>query len=140
MDLPVGVGVLTPQPPPFGRDLQRIDERASRDGDAVVEAAVVGRPHEVKGEAIVAFVICKGERPTGEAADKMVAELRAWVGDQIGAIAKPDDIRFADGLPKTRSGKIMRRLLRTIAAGEEITSDTSTLENEAVVAQLQGKA
>jgi acetyl-CoA synthetase len=108
--------------------------------EAVAEAAVVGRPHEVKGEAIVAFVICKGERPVGEEAKKMVAELRNWVGDQIGAIAKPDDIRFAEGLPKTRSGKIMRRLLRTIAAGEEITSDTSTLENEAVVAQLQGKA
>ena len=108
--------------------------------DAVVEAAVVGRPHEVKGEAIVAFVICKGERPTGEAAEKMAKELRDWVGEQIGPIAKPDDIRFAEGLPKTRSGKIMRRLLRTIAAGEEITSDTSTLENEAVIAQLQGKA
>jgi acetyl-CoA synthetase len=108
--------------------------------EAVVEAAVVGRPHEVKGEAVVAFVICQGERPVGEAAEKMVAELRNWVGEQIGPIAKPDEIRFADGLPKTRSGKIMRRLLRTIAAGEEITSDTSTLENEAVVAQLQGKA
>ena len=108
--------------------------------EAVVEAAVVGRPHDVKGEAIVAFVICQGERPVGEDAEKMVAKLREWVGEQIGAIAKPDDIRFADGLPKTRSGKIMRRLLRTIAAGEEITSDTSTLENEAVVAQLQGHA
>jgi acetyl-CoA synthetase len=108
--------------------------------EAVVEAAVVGRPHELKGEAVVAFVICHGDRPVGEAADKMVKELRNWVGEQIGAIAKPDDIRFADGLPKTRSGKIMRRLLRTIAAGEEITSDTSTLENPAVVAQLQGKA
>ena len=108
--------------------------------EAVVEAAVVGKPHEVKGEAIVAFVICQGERPVGEAAEKMVAELRDWVGEQIGVIAKPDDIRFAEGLPKTRSGKIMRRLLRTIAAGEEITSDISTLENEAVVAQLQGKA
>ncbi|MCW8852999.1 MAG: acetate--CoA ligase, partial [Gammaproteobacteria bacterium] len=108
--------------------------------EAVVEAAVVGRPHEVKGEAVVAFVICQGERPVGEAAEKMVTELRNWVAEQIGPIAKPDEIRFADGLPKTRSGKIMRRLLRTIAAGEEITSDTSTLENEAVVAQLQGKA
>lgn len=107
--------------------------------EAVVEAAVVGRPHEVKGEAIVAFVICQHDRPVGEDAEKMLAELRNWVGEQIGAIAKPDDIRFADGLPKTRSGKIMRRLLRTIAAGEEITSDISTLENEAVVAQLQGK-
>ncbi len=108
--------------------------------EAVVEAAVVGRPHEIKGEAIVAFVICQNERPVGEAAEKMVTELRNWVGEQIGAIAKPDEIRFADGLPKTRSGKIMRRLLRTIAAGEEITSDISTLENEAVVAQLQGEA
>ncbi|VAW53155.1 Acetyl-CoA synthetase [hydrothermal vent metagenome] len=108
--------------------------------ETVVEAAVVGRPHDVKGEAIVAFVICKGDRPVGEEAEKMVAELRNWVGEQIGAIAKPDDIRFAEGLPKTRSGKIMRRLLRTIAAGEEITSDISTLENEAVVAQLQGEA
>ena len=108
--------------------------------DYVVEAAVVGRPHEIKGEAIVAFVICKGDRPTGEEADKMVSTLRDWVGEQIGAIAKPDEIRFSDGLPKTRSGKIMRRLLRSIAAGEEITSDISTLENEDVVAQLQGKA
>jgi acetyl-CoA synthetase len=107
--------------------------------DDVVEAAVVSRPHDVKGEAIVAFVICKGERPVGDASEAKVAELRNWVGEQIGAIAKPDDIRFADGLPKTRSGKIMRRLLRTIARGEEITSDTSTLENEHVVLQLQGK-
>ena len=107
--------------------------------ERVVEAAVVSRPHEVKGEAIVAFVICKGERPVGEEAEKMVQELRAWVGEQIGAIAKPDDIRFADGLPKTRSGKIMRRLLRNIARGEEITQDISTLENEGVVKQLQGE-
>jgi acetyl-CoA synthetase len=106
----------------------------------VAEAAVVSRPHEIKGEAIVAFVICKGDRPKGADADNMVKVLRDWVGEQIGAIAKPDDIRFADGLPKTRSGKIMRRLLRTIARGEEITQDISTLENEAVVLQLQGKA
>ena len=106
----------------------------------VAEAAVVGRPHDVKGEAIVAFVILQGERPSGETAEQVVKQLREWVGEQIGAIAKPDDIRFADGLPKTRSGKIMRRLLRTIAKGEEITSDTSTLENEAVIPQLQGKA
>ena len=106
----------------------------------VAEAAVVGRPHDVKGEAIVAFVILQSDRLTGEEAEKMVKELREWVGEQIGPIAKPDDIRFADGLPKTRSGKIMRRLLRSIAKGEEITSDTSTLENEAVIPQLQGKA
>ena len=108
--------------------------------EAVAEAAVVGRPHDVKGEAIVAFVILKQDRPTGDAADQMVKELRNWVSDHIGPIAKPDDIRFADGLPKTRSGKIMRRLLRSIAKGEEITSDTSTLENENVITQLQGKA
>ena len=106
----------------------------------VTEAAVVGKPHEVKGEAIVAFVTCKGDRPTGEDAEKMIDELRNWVAKEIGSIAKPDDIRFADGLPKTRSGKIMRRLLRAIAKGEEITQDTSTLENEAVVEQLRGKA
>ena len=108
--------------------------------ERVAEAAVVSRPHDIKGEAIVAFVICNGDRPKGKEAEEMVKVLRDWVGVQIGAIAKPDDIRFADGLPKTRSGKIMRRLLRTIARGEEITSDTSTLENESVVLQLQGKA
>ena len=106
----------------------------------VAEAAVVGRPHEVKGEAIVAFVILKGARPTGAEAEQMIEELRDWVAEEIGPIAKPDDIRFADGLPKTRSGKIMRRLLRDIAAGKEITQDISTLENEQVVLQLQGKA
>ena len=108
--------------------------------ELVVEAAVVSRPHDVKGEAIVAFVICAGDRPLGDDAKKMEAELRNWVSEQIGPIAKPDEIRFSEGLPKTRSGKIMRRLLRTIARGEEITSDTSTLENEQVVLQLQGKA
>ncbi|MEJ2480558.1 MAG: acetate--CoA ligase [Acidihalobacter sp.] len=108
--------------------------------ELVAEAAVVGRPHEVKGEAIVAYVILKGDRPTGEAAEEMIRTLRDWVAEEIGPIAKPDEIRFSDGLPKTRSGKIMRRLLRSIAKGEEITSDTSTLENEGVILQLQGKA
>jgi acetyl-CoA synthetase len=103
----------------------------------VAEAAVVGRPHEIKGEAVFAFVVCKGERPTGDT-KKFVEELRAWVGEQLGAIAKPDDIRFTDNLPKTRSGKIMRRLLRTIAKGEEITQDVSTLENPGIVDQLRG--
>jgi acetyl-CoA synthetase len=103
----------------------------------VAEAAVVGRPHEIKGESVFAFVVCKGERPTGDT-KKFVEELRAWVGEQLGAIAKPDDIRFADNLPKTRSGKIMRRLLRTIAKGEEITQDISTLENPGIVDQLRG--
>ncbi len=106
----------------------------------IAEAAVVGRPHEVKGESVFAFVIAKGPRPTGEEADKLAKELRDHVAKEIGALAKPDDIRFADNLPKTRSGKIMRRLLRSIAKGEEITQDTSTLENPAIVAQLAGKA
>ena len=105
----------------------------------VAEAAVVGRPHEVKGEAIAAFVICRGARPTGAEAEQLAKELREFVGKTMGPVAKPDDIRFADGLPKTRSGKIMRRLLRSIARGEAITQDISTLENPAIVAQLQAK-
>ncbi|OFZ70867.1 MAG: acetate--CoA ligase [Betaproteobacteria bacterium RBG_16_58_11] len=103
----------------------------------VAEAAVVGKPHEIKGEAIVAFVVLKGARPTGDAAKKIVADLREWVAKEIGPIAKPDEIRFGDNLPKTRSGKIMRRLLRTIAKGEEITQDVSTLENPAILEQLK---
>jgi acetyl-CoA synthetase len=106
----------------------------------VAEAAVVGRPHEIKGEAICAFVICRGARPQGAEAEALVKELRDFVGKSMGPIAKPDDIRFADGLPKTRSGKIMRRLLRSIAKGEAITSDVSTLENPAIVQQLQQSA
>jgi len=105
----------------------------------IAEAAVVGRPHDVKGESIFAFVVCRGERPTGEEATKLAAELREWVGKQLGAIAKPDDLRFAEVLPKTRSGKIMRRLLRAVARGEEITQDVSTLENPAIIAQLRGE-
>ncbi len=105
----------------------------------VAEAAVVGRPHEIKGEAIAAFVICRGPRPTGAEAEALVKELRDFVGKTMGPVAKPDDIRFADGLPKTRSGKIMRRLLRSIAKGEQITQDISTLENPAIVKQLQEK-
>jgi acetyl-CoA synthetase len=104
----------------------------------VAEAAVVGKPHPVKGEAVFAFVVCRGERPAGDTR-ALVEELRKWVGEQIGAIAKPDEIRFADNLPKTRSGKIMRRLLRTIARDEPITQDISTLENPAIVEQLRGK-
>ena len=103
----------------------------------IAEAAVVGRAHEIKGESVFAFVVCRGERPTGEAAVALTRELRDWVALQLGAIAKPEDIRFADNLPKTRSGKIMRRLLRAIARGEPITSDISTLENPAIVEQLR---
>jgi acetyl-CoA synthetase len=104
---------------------------------AVAEAAVVGRPHDIKGEAIVAYVVLKGARPQGEQAAAMVDELCRWVAKEIGAIARPDDIRFGENLPKTRSGKIMRRLLRSIARGEAITSDTSTLENPAILQQFQ---
>ena len=106
----------------------------------VAEAAVVGRPDDIKGEAIFAYVVLRGARPAGGIDATITKELRNWVGEQIGAIAKPDDIRFADNLPKTRSGKIMRRLLRNIARGEDITSDTSTLENPDILLQLQGKA
>ena len=105
----------------------------------VAEAAVVGRPDDVTGEAIAAFVVLKRTRPTGDEAKALAKELRDWVGKQIGPIAKPKDIRFGDNLPKTRSGKIMRRLLRGIAKGEAITQDTSTLENPAILDQLAEK-
>jgi acetyl-CoA synthetase len=104
----------------------------------VAEAAVVGKPHEIKGEAIAAFVVLKGARPEDPAKIKEIAEaLRNWVSKEIGPIAKPDEIRFGDNLPKTRSGKIMRRLLRALARGEEITQDISTLENPAILEQLK---
>jgi acetyl-CoA synthetase len=103
----------------------------------VAEAAVVGKPHDIKGESVVAYVVLKGPRPEGDEAKKIVAQLRDWVGKEIGPIAKPDEIRFGDNLPKTRSGKIMRRLLRSLAKGEEITSDISTLENPAILDQLK---
>ncbi len=104
--------------------------------DLVAEAAVVGRPDDVTGEAIVAFVVLKGARPEGEEAKRIAKILRDWVGTEIGPIAKPKEVRFGDNLPKTRSGKIMRRLLRTLAKGEMITQDTSTLENPAILEQL----
>jgi acetyl-CoA synthetase len=104
--------------------------------ELVAEAAVVGRPDDTTGEAICAFVVLKRPRPAGEEAKKIATELRNWVAKEIGPIAKPKDIRFGDNLPKTRSGKIMRRLLRSIAKGEAITQDTSTLENPAILEQL----
>ncbi|MGD9832070.1 MAG: acetate--CoA ligase [Piscinibacter sp.] len=104
--------------------------------ELVAEAAVVGRPDDTTGEAICAFVVLKRPRPTGEEAKRIAKELRDWVGKEIGPIAKPKDIRFGDNLPKTRSGKIMRRLLRSVAKGETITQDTSTLENPAILDQL----
>jgi acetyl-CoA synthetase len=107
--------------------------------DLVAEAAVVGRPDETTGEAICAFVVLKRPRPTGDEAKRIAKELRDWVGKEIGPIAKPKDIRFGDTLPKTRSGKIMRRLLRSVAKDEKITQDTSTLENPAILDQLAEK-
>ena len=103
----------------------------------VAEAAVVGRPDDLTGEAVCAFVVLKQARPSGDEAKKIVKLLQDWVAKEIGAIAKPKDIRFGDNLPKTRSGKIMRRLLRSIAKGEEITQDVSTLENPGILDQLK---
>ena len=108
----------------------------------VAEAAVVGKPDALKGESVFAYVVLRGGRPTGADAEATAQALRAWVGEQIGAIAKPDTVRLCEGLPKTRSGKIMRRLLRNIARGEAITDDISTLDeiNDGIVAQLRGEA
>ena len=100
----------------------------------VAEAAVVGRPDELKGEAIVAFVSLEGGREGGP---ELTAELRKHVGVEIGPIARPDEIRFSDALPKTRSGKIMRRILRALAAGEDVSGDTSTLEDRSVLERLR---
>jgi acetyl-CoA synthetase len=100
----------------------------------VAEAAVVGRPDEVKGQAIAAFVTLEGGRtPSPE----LKEELRKWVAKEIGSLAKPDDIRFTDALPKTRSGKIMRRLLRELATSGEVKGDTTTLEDFTVLAKLK---
>jgi acetyl-CoA synthetase len=99
----------------------------------VAEAAAVGRPHEIKGEAISVFVTLKGGTPD----DALKAALKAHVRKEMGALADPDDIRFTAALPKTRSGKIMRRLLRDIAAGKETAGDTSTLEDYSVLAKLR---
>jgi len=106
----------------------------------VAEAAVVGKPDEVTGESIVAFVVLKSKRPENleEIAEKAKV-LQNWVAKQIGPIAKPKEIRFGDNLPKTRSGKIMRRLLRALAKGEKIQQDVSTLENPAILEQLSGR-
>jgi acetyl-CoA synthetase len=101
---------------------------------AVAEAAVVGVPDELKGEAIAAFVTLEAGRSGDEA---LIAELRSHVGREIGPIARPDAIRFTDALPKTRSGKIMRRILRALAAGQEVSGDTSTLEDRSVLDALR---
>src|SRR5210317_1544388 len=114
-------------------------ESALVSNEMVTEAAVIGRPCDLKGESIVAFVVLKGSRPSADKAKSIILTLRDWVGKEIGPIAKPDEIRFGDNLPKTRSGKIMRRLLRSLAKGEAITSDISTLENPAILEQLSEK-
>jgi acetyl-CoA synthetase len=101
---------------------------------AVAEAAVVGRPDDLKGQAISCFVTLETGRDPSEALKK---ELREHVAREIGALARPDDLRFTEALPKTRSGKIMRRLLRDIAAGKESTGDTTTLEDFTVLARLR---
>ena len=101
---------------------------------SVAEAAVVGRPDEIKGQGVVAFVTLKGgEKPSPELRDK----LRKHVGHAIGAIAKPDDIHFAEALPKTRSGKIMRRILKEIASGKDVKGDTTTLEDFSILSKLK---
>ncbi|MDP9158330.1 MAG: acetate--CoA ligase [Pseudomonadota bacterium] len=106
----------------------------------VAEAAVVGRPDENFGEAIVAFVVLKGPRPTGTDVKRIADELRAWVGKEIGPIAKPKEIRFGDAMPKTRSGKVVRRMLRLVAKSEEVSQDTSTVENPQVISQFADPA
>jgi acetyl-CoA synthetase len=103
---------------------------------AVAEAAAVGRPDELKGQSLVVFVTLKSGI---EASEKLKEELRTHVGREIGSLAKPDYVRFAAGLPKTRSGKIMRRILKEIANGGEVKGDTSTLEDFSVVASLQSQ-
>ncbi len=102
----------------------------------VTEAAVVGRPDAMKGDGIVAFVSLEDGHPTSA---ELKAELKAWVATEIGALARPDDIRFTQALPKTRSGKIMRRLLRELAATGDVKGDTTTLEDFSVVASLKEK-
>jgi acetyl-CoA synthetase len=132
--------------PADGSHLYFAGDGARRDADgyfwsalvshpAVAEAAVVGRPDDLKGEGIVAFVTLELGR---ESNDALLAELRTHVGKEIGPIARPDEIRCSDALPKTRSGKIMRRILRALAAGEEVTGDTSTLEDRSVLDRLRG--
>jgi acetyl-CoA synthetase len=100
----------------------------------VAEAAVVGRPDELKGQAICAFVTLEHGH---KVSDELKHEIRQWVAKEIGALARPDDVRFTEALPKTRSGKIMRRLLRELATTGDVKGDTTTLEDFAVIAKLR---
>jgi len=104
--------------------------------EAVAEAAVVGRPDEIKGQGVVAFVILKQGM---ESSDELRARLRNHVGEAIGAIAKPDEVVLAQGLPKTRSGKIMRRLLKELAATGDISGNVTTLEDMGVIEDLKAQ-
>jgi len=104
--------------------------------EAVAESAVVARPDDLKGSAIIAFVTLEGGRAIS---DELKEELRQHVAKEIGALARPDEIRFADALPKTRSGKIMRRLLREIAAGAAVAGDVTTLEDFSVIERLRSE-
>jgi hypothetical protein len=122
--------------PPHGHDGNRV--RAGEPPELVAEAAVVGRPDDLTGEAICAFVVLKRPRPTGDEAKKIAKELRNWVGKEIGPIAKPKDIRFGENLPKTRSGKIMRRLLRSWPRARRSPRTPATLENPAILDQGPG--
>ncbi len=106
----------------------------------VAEAAIVGHPHEIKGEAIMAFVVLNIDIPNEDEKDLLMADLKNHVAKEIGSIAKPDEIRFISNLPKTRSGKIMRRLLRSIAKGEELSGDTSTLEDSSILTKIIAEA
>jgi acetyl-CoA synthetase len=109
-------------------------ESATVSHPKVAEAAAVGRPDEMKGQGVVVFVTLEG---TASPSDALRKEIRDHVAKEIGAIARPDDVRFTEALPKTRSGKIMRRLLRDIAAGKEEVGDTTTLEDYSVLARLR---
>jgi len=111
-------------------------EAAINKHEGVAEVAVVGKPHEIKGEGIFAYIVLKGEDTMAEEME-MVQEINKIIVQEIGAIAKCDDIKFVPGLPKTRSGKIKRRILRSIAKGEEITQDISTLEDPSIVQKIQ---
>ena len=115
-------------------------KRLMHDIADVAEAAVVGFPHDVKGTGIAAFVITHGQAPApgSDAAEAMKKAMSAHVAKELGPISKPDQIRFAPGLPKTRSGKILRRLLRAVAAGEAIQQDTTTLEDPTILDELRG--
>ena len=121
----------------FQSQLMEIESALVSCTELVAEAAVVGRPDDTTGEAICAFVVLKRPLPTGDEGKAIAKQLRDHIAKEIGPIAKPKDIRFGENLPKTRSGKIMRRLLRNLAAGQEISGDTSTLQDRSVLDKLR---